>query len=388
VTEVSPYAMTPLEIAWNWVFGHEPVGEEVERPDEVVPPAHPRATLERLVARALERPPCGVAFSGGRDSSLVLAVATHVARREGLPDPVPLTKLFPDAPDTFESDWQELVVGHLGLADWQRIELRDEMDFVGPLAADHLRRYGVVWPPSAHADVPLWSHVRGGTLLDGEGGDEVLGVNAHRIGPLVRLVGSPRPLQGRRIRRALRALAPAPIRIAHLRRSGAPSDLSPWLRPAARRLLVDELARAEAAEPLWYHASVVRVPRERTVTLAARTVGSLAREHDVVPSSPLLDPEFVAALARHGGRFGAGDRTQVLRSLASDLLPDALLSRTTKTEFSGAFWAASSREFIARWDGSGVDVELVDAEVLARELRSGNDSATAAALLQHAWLAA
>ena len=60
----------------------------------------PRAALEAVVLRALLRPPCLVSFSGGRDSSLVLAIASDVARRHGLPLPVPATNRFPGrAPD-------------------------------------------------------------------------------------------------------------------------------------------------------------------------------------------------------------------------------------------------------------------------------------------------
>ncbi len=40
------------------------------------------------------RSPCVVAFFGGRDLSAILCVATHVARREGLSDPVPETHDF------------------------------------------------------------------------------------------------------------------------------------------------------------------------------------------------------------------------------------------------------------------------------------------------------
>ena len=52
--------------------------------------------------RALRRPPCLVSFSGGLDSSALLAVATAVARREGLDDPVPATLVVPGSPESDE----------------------------------------------------------------------------------------------------------------------------------------------------------------------------------------------------------------------------------------------------------------------------------------------
>ena len=80
----------------------------------------PREALERAILPALLRPPCLVSFSGGRDSAAVLAVATALARREGLPAPIPATNVFPAADDSDETAWQELIVRHLGLSEWVR----------------------------------------------------------------------------------------------------------------------------------------------------------------------------------------------------------------------------------------------------------------------------
>ena len=160
--------------------------------------------LNSVVREALLRPPCGVAFSGGRDSSVVLAVAAHVARRDGLAAPIPITKVFPDVPTTEESSWQELVIRHLRLHDWELVSIDDELDLVGPLATANLVEHGVVWPPMIHGDIPVLERLGGGTLIDGEGGDEVLGVAAHRIAPVAGLPRAPRPVQWRRVRRSAR----------------------------------------------------------------------------------------------------------------------------------------------------------------------------------------
>jgi asparagine synthetase B (glutamine-hydrolysing) len=61
--------------------------------------------LERVLVRSLQRPPCLVAFSGGRDSAGVLAAASHAARRHGLPLPIPATYRFPGAAEVDESEW-------------------------------------------------------------------------------------------------------------------------------------------------------------------------------------------------------------------------------------------------------------------------------------------
>lgn len=84
----------------------------------------------------------------GRDSSAILAAATRIARVHGLQDPVPLTLRFALHPRTSETDWQELMVRHLGLARWEIAQITSELEAVGPIAAPALRRHGLYWPPT------------------------------------------------------------------------------------------------------------------------------------------------------------------------------------------------------------------------------------------------
>ena len=134
--------LDPLEIHSGVVVGPRRGPGAAEPPDVR---EHPRAMLEALLLEALSQPPCTVLFSGGRDSSVMLAAAVHVARRHGLPEPVPLT-MRSDQPATWESEWQELTIRHLGLQEWQRLEVSTELDTLGELATDTLRRFGVYWP--------------------------------------------------------------------------------------------------------------------------------------------------------------------------------------------------------------------------------------------------
>jgi asparagine synthase (glutamine-hydrolysing) len=377
----SLYVMSPIEVLWGYVFGH---AGTLPPPTRDVTDA--RRVLEDVVRDALLRQPCGVAFSGGRDSSAVLAVATHVARRDGLPDPLPITRRFPGVASADEVEWQEAVVRHLGLTDWHRIDFHDELDVVGPIAAHHLLEHGVVWPPAIAGDVPLVDAVPGGSVIDGEGGDDVLGETMHRVGPLSRLIRAPRPVRWRRVRAALGALAPAPVRGRHARERRREQPIA-WLRPAAQDALLAAVDRAERDRPLSFATSVRTVPQRRAQVLGARNRRILARAKDVEFSSPLLHPDFVHALARDGGVLGPGDRTAVLRALLADLLPDEVLTRTSKAFFTRCYMARHTREFAARWTGEGVDHELVDAEELRRVWLSETPSPPTAALLQTAWLA-
>jgi asparagine synthase (glutamine-hydrolysing) len=373
--------MSPTEIVCGYVFG-----TVEERLAAVTGPADPRQVLERVVREALLRPPCGVAFSGGRDSSAVLAVATHVARRDGLPDPVPVTKIYSGVTDADESSWQEKVVVHLGLQDWHKVVIHDELDYIGPLARHHLVEHGVLWPPPLATDVPVLEPVSGGSLIDGEGGDEVLGDAIHRIAPLARLLRHPRPLRWRRVKPALASMGPARLRRQRTR-SFWNADATPWLRPAGRDVLVSALDEADRPQPRSFATSVRLVPRQRHHVLLARNRRYQARRWDVDISSPLVHPDVVEALAAQGGFLGPGDRTASLRALVPDLLPDEVLARTNKAVFTNCYMARYTQEFAAEWDGTGVDPDFVDAEALREHWIGDQRHVLTAALLQQAWLA-
>ena len=102
--------------------------------------ARPLTALDDAIRPFLRRSPCLVSFSGGRDSSAILAAATALARREGLPLPIPATNRFPHVDESDERPWQEHVVRALRLEDWIRLDFGDELDCVGPVASAALRR--------------------------------------------------------------------------------------------------------------------------------------------------------------------------------------------------------------------------------------------------------
>ncbi len=317
---------------------------------------------------------------------MILAVATHVARREGLPDPIPITAAFPGASRSQETSWQELVISHLEIDDWQRFHFGDELDLIGPLAAPLLRAHGVIWSAMIHVDQPFLAFAAGGSLLTGEGGDEILGSEAHRIHPVARARRRKRISGLTEAKSVAYALAPPRLRIAHQRRQGRPQP-SPWLRGQARDALRAGYASFERSRPLPFAASVRAVARARGSTLLARNRTVLAQHRDVMLSSPILDETFVGALAGQAGVFGLGRRREVLRLLVGDLLPDRVLARPTKAFFDQAFLGDRSRAFAESWSGRGLDDELVDATALRAEWLSERPSGLTFPLLQAAWLA-
>jgi hypothetical protein len=373
---------SPLEVAAGRMFGEHGGAPGIAHADDRG--RTPLAALEEAMLPALERAPCLVSFSGGRDSSTVLAAATRTARREGLPPPVPVTLRVRDAPRAEESAWQERVVRHLGLRDWELLEAGEDMDRLGPFSLSVLRRHGVLYPPNTFLQLPLLEAARGGCLLSGLGGDELfaswrwrnhadaLARRRRRTpGDVLRLAYAASPRTVRDLREARR------YRLVGL----------DWLRPEAARSASRLVAAARAEQPRSWARWVDWFARRRSVCASRWSLSLLALDADTVLVHPLLDPGFLAALARTGGRLGLGDRTAGMRALFGELLPDDVLARPTKAEYGEAFWGAGTREFAAGWTGAGVDPALVDVTALKREWLKPRPHEDSAMLLHSAWLA-
>jgi asparagine synthetase B (glutamine-hydrolysing) len=373
----APAPLSPLEVAAGVVVGSEPA---VPLPDT---PASPLSALEEAVLPAVARPPCLVSFSGGRDSSAVLAVAAKVARREGLPLPVAATMRFPGTAEADERAWQERVIAHLGLEDWHRVDAGQELDCVGPVATRVLSRHGLLWPPNAHFHVPLLEAASGGSLLTGVGGDEVFGGN--RWGrALAVLTGRALPTPRDTLRVAL-ALAPPALRRAVLRRRPLPPF--PWLRPAAARAVEEAFVRDTAGEPLRPRRRLAWLLSLRYLRVSRASLELLARDAGATIAHPLTDPGFCAALAPLLRRRAGEGRTKLLAAVAGDVLPEDVVARRGKARFGHVAWGEHSRAFVAAWDGRGFDPELVDVDVLRDCWPQAEEDGRLLTLLQVAWLA-
>src|SRR3954451_19362866 len=141
------------EVLFGGYIGFDPDVEALPEPAERVAPMD---ALCDAIRPRLERAPCLVSFSGGRDSSLVLCVAALVAAREGLPPPIPVTLDFGAAEGTVETKWQDIVIEHLGLREHIKLSFTDELQAIGPVAGRVLERFGVLAPPNLYLHVPLF----------------------------------------------------------------------------------------------------------------------------------------------------------------------------------------------------------------------------------------
>lgn len=373
----APYVMTAGELTTSLIAGVDRTAMRL--PLRKVEAPRLRMILEDVLVPALAHPPCVIAFSGGRDSSGLLALAARVARHHGLRLPIPATNRFPGMTAVDEVKWQEMVVNHIGVDDWIRVDITDEVDLVGPLASSVLKRFGVLWPPNSHFLGTLLDHCKGGTLITGLGGDELLGRADQRLIRLLTFqikpgLGDLRTAGAATLPRAVRTR----LRMRHV-------DRLPWLRPAA----AEEHARALAGKILerfswagtvadWWQSRV----RLATVASMAAVTGSHVRvEH------PFMSPQFAGAAVGTLWRSGFRSREDAMELLFGHVLPRAICERRDKAAFFEPFVNRHSRAFIDAWDGRGVDEAVVDVEALRRTWSEPEVDARSYALLQSIWLA-
>lgn len=373
---ISP--LTSLEIASGLVLGTvgtEPLPEEGKG-------LAPLDALERAMLPALSRPPCLVSFSGGRDSSAVLAVATAVARRQGLPTPVPITLRFTDAPASEEAEWQEMVIRALGIGDWIRLQVSDELDLLGPVGGAAVRRHGVLWPPNVYLHAPLFDQASGGSVMTGVDGDGLFGGwKWTRLSQLARRHVHPAP---RDLLRLGMACSPLAVRVRVIQRRHREELF--WLQPAAKTETLEAWARHEASEPLRWDKRLSWLARRRHLRLAFRFFDLLAADSNTTVHHPLADPLFLSSLAAAGGVRGYGNRTYAMHSMFHDLLPAATIQRPTKAIFSEPIYRDRTLAFARSWDGTGVDADIVDVDRLRQHWSSGFPHFSTMMLLQQAWL--
>ncbi len=367
--------MDPLEIVGGWLNGYDP---DPLPPDPCV---SPRRVLEQMVSGYLARPPCLLAFSGGRDSSALLALAASVARRDGLPLPIPITLTYPGATGTDESRWQHLVLDHLRLPERVVLTVGQEHDALGPVATPVLRRHGMLWPPNFTPTWRMMNHARGGVLLTGESGDEVFGHK--RITPLTKVLAARGRADPRLYPYALRALGPAALRRRATLRN---RYRRPWLREPVEALLGARDADDTTAYSLHAGHNAWQLTAARCIRRCYETMRALGRGIDVDYVPTFGEPGFVAALAYTAGFWGWTGRTAAMIRLFGDLLPRAVLERTTKAHFTHAVFSEHTRAFARQWDGSGVDTDLVDPEVLRAGWLSESPPLPTMSLLHQAWL--
>jgi hypothetical protein len=376
--EADPYRLDGIELATALVYGTDPTVAPLSLEE---PTPRPRIVLESILRAALRHPPCVIGFSGGRDSSALVALAADVARREGLQAPIAATNVFPGDTQAAESHWQELLVRHVGLQAWERLRFTEELDVVGPVAAPLLRRFGPTFPFNGHFGMPSVALAAGGSYLTGVGGDELFEPN-ELTRPARVLTGQVRP-ERRDLVPLLRLATPTRVRAQRLKRMLPPE---PWLRPEAAERFLADIATTLARQRLWYDDQIrFDVWRERSRAALQRTLGAFAATVGVEMVHPFEDSTFLRSVAVHRGHAGWRTRAHAMAELFGDVLPAEIVNRTSKASFDTIFFNEPSRMFARAWDGRGVDTTIVDVERLRAAWSAPTVDARSLSLLQAAW---
>ncbi|RBY93933.1 hypothetical protein DQ244_00730 [Blastococcus sp. TBT05-19] len=378
-----PWQLSGLELASGYALGLD-VTQRIPRARLTGTTA--RQAFEEVLLEALAQPPCVVSFSGGRDSSAVLAVAASVARREGLPAPIAVSLRFAGVATAEESRWQEMVIAQAGISDWERVEVTTELDLLGPLARDLVRRHGVLWPANTMFHAPIAALARGGTLVTGFGGDEFMssGWTWDRLNRVLSRQARPRRAD---LVELAGALGPRRLRRKVLARRPEPSAPSPWLQPHAEQALQRSWEDMRVGEPVRYDEAVQYWGASRYITKTLESLELLAGGFGASIKHPFADVRFFTAAARERGRNCPRSRAEAMVALFADVLPEPTLVRVSKASFNAPFLGPETREFAAQWDGSGVDPSLVNVRALMKMWRSPDPDARSYPVFQAAWAA-
>src|SRR5262249_22707362 len=140
-----------------------------------------------------------------------------------------------------------------------------------------------------------------------------------------------------------------------------------------------------AGEPVRYRRRLRRLLGSPALRTGLQGLAALVVDWDVVFAHSLHDLGFLAALAAPPSEHRRRTRSQAMEALIGDLLPPAVLRRSTKSHFAEVLWGPESLRLAAAWDGEGADPELVDVVRLCRTWSAPQPNTQTITLLQSVW---
>jgi asparagine synthase (glutamine-hydrolysing) len=116
-----------------------------------------------------------------------------------------------------------------------------------------------------------------------------------------------------------------------------------------------------------------------------RTMSAVVASYEVGVVHPFTDPGVLVAAASAHPRSGFPSRTEGMREVFGDILPGAVLSRSSKARFNGPLFGTFSRQFARSWQGEGSDGLPIDRAALKRTWATEPVDARSLPLLQGLW---
>jgi asparagine synthase (glutamine-hydrolysing) len=368
--------------------------------------------LDTAVRRALAQGLPAIYLSGGLDSVSVAAVATDVARTDGLIEPLALSLVFPEPYS--EETTQRSVAGQLGLQHLVA-SLQEALGNLGLVEAA-VRASSKLPGPIQNPWLPAYAWLaeearrRGrATILTGSGGDEWLTVSPLYaadllrrldIGGLVRLGQSharsyevsraalvrnllwnfgARPILTDHRRAIARKVAPGALRARRLRRLRSALRAQDWLAPdpalraelAARdeevvRLLEEEDELIPAAGPRMYFRECRQAIAHPVVSLEAEEVFDYARRAGVRIVHPYWDTELVEFLLATPPRLlnHKGRAKGLIREMLALRFPGVGFERQRKAVIPTFFATTVARDGPRIWSELGGPQALAEAGIV------------------------
>jgi asparagine synthase (glutamine-hydrolysing) len=343
---VSPYWRPDLGLAKRHCPYSEAVREFRER-------------FEVAVARRRTRS-SGVLLSGGLDSA-----AVALAARDNQHTPRLITVVFPEFPETDESEYARATATAAGLP---LTELHGRTDPWGPEGEPDIFGTTSTLLPTGIFDVAMAAFADEGTesVLDGHDGDSALGIHTDIYGLLlahlqVRWLVYLARHQGWRttgVRAIRQMLPPAVSRTA--RPTTAAGLMMPYFRGATLRRMAGD-ARWRFPSRSWKQHQLL--PLLPPLTLAVEQMEAWAARFGVDLLHPFADRDLLGFLLSLPFSIKVNPtRTKpLLRDALADLLPEPLRTRPGKVMFDPVLERRVDRAICLRWiRESGVELPDLD----------------------------
>jgi hypothetical protein len=159
------------------------------------------------------------------------------------------------------------------------------------------------------------------------------------------------------------------------------------LTVAGREAVDRALNDSTELEPLAWRAYLAWMFARRAWFLARDTLAMVGERSACRIVHPLAEPALLGALSEAWSWRGPVDRTEVMQAVVGDLLPWEVVARDDKAVLASVFIGSRSQAFVEQWDGSGVDAEWVDPDVLRQVWARRYPYVGSFNLLHQAWLA-